>query len=149
MKALTLWQPWASLVRPDTKTIESRSWATLYRGPLLIHAAVRWDNLIRAEVARARRHLHGLGLPPLPDDLPTGAVVAIAILADCWAMDQAPDPVNEIFGCYGPDRFGWILEDIRVLPRPIPWSGSQGLWSVPLELEARVRVTLAGEAVAS
>lgn len=41
MKAITLWQPWASLVAIGAKTIETRSWATKYRGPLAIHAAAR------------------------------------------------------------------------------------------------------------
>lgn len=41
MRALTLWQPWASLVALGVKAIETRSWGTAYRGPLLIHAAVR------------------------------------------------------------------------------------------------------------
>lgn len=39
MKALTLHQPWASLVAVGVKTIETRSWSTGYRGPLAIHAA--------------------------------------------------------------------------------------------------------------
>ena len=41
MKALTLWQPWASLIAVGAKTIETRSWSTKYRGPLAIHAAKR------------------------------------------------------------------------------------------------------------
>lgn len=41
MKALTLWQPWASLIAVGAKTIETRGWATNYRGPLAIHAAKR------------------------------------------------------------------------------------------------------------
>lgn len=39
MRALTLHQPWASLVAVGVKTIETRGWSTTYRGPLLIHAA--------------------------------------------------------------------------------------------------------------
>lgn len=38
MKALTIRQPWASLVAVGAKTIETRGFATSYRGPLLIHA---------------------------------------------------------------------------------------------------------------
>ena len=38
MKALTVIQPWASAIAVGTKRIETRSWATKYRGPLLIHA---------------------------------------------------------------------------------------------------------------
>lgn len=39
MKALTLTQPWATLVAIGAKRIETRSWSTTYRGPLAIHAA--------------------------------------------------------------------------------------------------------------
>lgn len=39
MKVLTLTQPWATLVAIGAKQIETRSWATSYRGPLAIHAA--------------------------------------------------------------------------------------------------------------
>ena len=41
MKALTLYQPWASLVALGVKTIETRSWSTPYRGPLAIHAGAK------------------------------------------------------------------------------------------------------------
>ena len=41
MKVLSLWQPWASLVAFGRKRIETRSWSTSYRGPLMIHAAKR------------------------------------------------------------------------------------------------------------
>lgn len=39
MKAITLTQPWATLVAIGAKKIETRSWATGYRGRLAIHAA--------------------------------------------------------------------------------------------------------------
>ena len=42
MKALTIRQPWASLIAAGVKTIETRSWSTRYRGPLAIHAGLAW-----------------------------------------------------------------------------------------------------------
>ncbi len=39
MKAITIWQPWASLLACGAKQYETRSWATSYRGPIAIHAA--------------------------------------------------------------------------------------------------------------
>ncbi len=39
MKALTLHQPWASLIAWGDKEIETRSWSTNYRGPIAIHSA--------------------------------------------------------------------------------------------------------------
>jgi activating signal cointegrator 1 len=107
MKALTLTQPWASLVALGKKRIETRSWETLYRGPLLIHAGkglgpvggmhglvelvrqdVFWDALIplRPSVFNAE----GLAKRALP----FGAIVAVCDLVDCvltwpsWASDE-------------------------------------------------------------
>lgn len=39
MKAITIWQPWATLLPLGIKQFETRSWATSYRGPIAIHAA--------------------------------------------------------------------------------------------------------------
>ena len=99
MKALTIRQPWASLIAAGVKTIETRSWRTSYRGPLAIHAG-------KAKLARDE---DGCGVPvghdwqPVeswdgswslehfaqgehcaPDDIPIsfGAVVATCTLAD-------------------------------------------------------------------
>lgn len=47
LKALSLWQPWASLVAAGVKSIETRSWSTSYRGPLGIHAARRRPETMR------------------------------------------------------------------------------------------------------
>lgn len=139
MKALSVWQPWASLIRPDTKTIESRDWTTRYRGELLIHASKRWTEAERLAANRAARALERFGLPPLPDPLPLGCVVALTVLTDSRAMREAPDPINAEFGHYGEGRAGWTLEDIRVLHEPVPWRGAQGLWNVSAELERLVR----------
>ena len=37
MRALSLWQPWASLIADERKKIETRHWPMHYRGPLAIH----------------------------------------------------------------------------------------------------------------
>lgn len=44
MWALTLRQPWASLVAIGVKQVETRSWTTAYRGPLAIHSSKRLSN---------------------------------------------------------------------------------------------------------
>jgi len=38
MRALTIHQPWASLIAAGLKTIETRAWATKHRGQIVIHA---------------------------------------------------------------------------------------------------------------
>lgn len=94
MRALTLWQPWATLVALGVKTIETRSWGTSYRGPLLIHAARRlptvgefvgdWCVVYggRAEVFAPRvETIDGRTAP-----LPLGAVVGVVDLAGVVPM---------------------------------------------------------------
>lgn len=40
---ISVWQPWAELIIAGIKPVENRTWFTNYKGPLLIHAALRWD----------------------------------------------------------------------------------------------------------
>ena len=54
VKAITIWQPWASLVAVGAKTMETRSWPTKYRGPIAIHAAQRPFNTDIMSVAYAK-----------------------------------------------------------------------------------------------
>lgn len=54
-KALTLHQPWASLIALGVKTIETRSWSTKYRGPLAIHAGKRGLRLGGVHVPTLKR----------------------------------------------------------------------------------------------
>lgn len=49
VKAITLHQPWASFVALGVKAVETRSWATGYRGPLAIHAAARRPDVTMLE----------------------------------------------------------------------------------------------------
>lgn len=90
MKALTLWQPWASLVAVGAKTIETRSWRTSYRGRLAIHAA-------KAASVEAGAFLlsHECWSALWPDrralDAPhlvRGAVIATCELVDCVPTDR-------------------------------------------------------------
>ena len=90
MKALTLWQPWASLVALCVKTTETRSWATKYRGEIGIHAALKLPPVHElGDWAITYGRLTGWFMES-PDgefhDLHFGAVVATATLVDCVPM---------------------------------------------------------------
>ena len=122
MKALTLTQPWAWLICAGRKHYETRSWRTHYRGTLAIHAAATLKPAARI-YARERR----IDLAALP----LGAVVATAQLVDCIATDEVRRRLSareRDAGDYGLGRWAWELDDIHVLPVPIPARGSLGLW---------------------
>lgn len=88
MKALTIRQPWASLIALGVKTIETRSWKTDYRGPLAIHAGaahVHHGNFFM--LARRAKTAGQLTFDQEQTiryaEVPFGAVVATANLVDC------------------------------------------------------------------
>lgn len=149
MKAISILQPWASLIAIGAKKIETRSWPTKYRGPLAIHSSkIPW----RFNGKDKTERLIGLtlwesGLYHEPQDLPYGAVIATCNLVDVRYMLQGklfryengavivggeipmPGEPEISFGDYTPGRYAWILEDVRQLPEPIPARGQQGLWN--------------------
>lgn len=87
MKALTLHQPWASLIAVGLKTIETRSWSTKYRGPLAIHAGKRNMDM---EGLKLWWHNQDALAPQMDaaswQTLPFGKVVATCQLTDVVAM---------------------------------------------------------------
>ncbi len=124
MKALTLWQPWATLVALGAKRIETRDWRTRYRGPLAIHAAKRkMDFLPIGVFARA------LG----QNDIPLGCVVATCDLVDCVRI--TPKLIKTIssqeymFGLFSLGRFALMLDNVVMVEPPIPARGSRRLWN--------------------
>ena len=139
MKALSLWQPWATLMAIGAKRIETRGWSTKYRGPLAIQAAKRF--------AQDERHLcmeepfwsalTAAGLTKL-SDLPLGALVCVVDLVDVVPTgptlfsDAIRIPPLELpFGNYAPGRFAWKTENLRRFKEPILWKGRQQLFDVP------------------
>lgn len=97
MKALTLYQPWASLLGLKEKQFETRSWATKYRGPIAIHAAQREPHLAAFPPTNvAVRSVKVLGLPfeirtvEALCSLPRGCIIAIAELVNVWHIVEHP-----------------------------------------------------------
>ena len=160
MKCISLWQPWATAIALGSKRIETRSWATAYRGPLLIHAAKRLnkDELICLHACwNWIGAMHPLwdwsNASPIWECLPFGAIVARCILADCKStgrfyqeqLDKRRFPEHKEkadlyawterqMGDFSLGRFGWVLEDVEAFETPIPFRGRQQLFDVPEEL---------------
>jgi len=141
MKALTICQPYASLIvgwqgmdPRYQKRVENRTWHTAYRGPLLIHAGKNrkwlktWDG-------------------PVPEDMPFGALLGIVSLTDCIWLDRSCFPVR--FDPPLSSDLSWlrthmhtegplclVLANTRRFATPIPYTGQRGLFDVPDEMIA-------------
>lgn len=144
MKAITLHQPWATLVAIGAKRIETRSWRTGYRGPLAIHAGKHWsgqqDDLCWDEPFRGALW-NGLDienegwLGSWEKHLPMGCIVAVAELLGCVdGAELGPGLVREdrmeelAFGDIRPGRWCWVLGPAFPVAEPVPVRGQPGLW---------------------
>lgn len=138
MKAITIMQPWATLITIGEKKFETRGWRTHYRGLIAIHAGKKIDEAACREDS-IRKVLVEYGYTI--DNLPTGSILAIATLNRCLqSVDTWTDgyelenreliysPEYE-FGDFTPGRYAWELADVNSLPEPIPAKGQQGLWN--------------------
>lgn len=157
MKALTIWQPWASLIACGAKKYETRGWPTKYRGPIAIHAAMKdpckLPLIDKPELEKYTLQEIEAGRCPEWCDMPTGAIIATADLVDVWHIvydhgtnvDKAkhihishapyfgdyfvPTEQEMALGDWTPGRYAWELQNVRILPEPIPAKGKQGLWN--------------------
>ncbi len=126
VKALTLTQPWATLVLIGAKRIETRSGDTTHRGDLYIHAAsglagmtkADFTDLCRAEpccsVLAAAGYTH-------PAMLPRGSALGSVTLIRCERFtpeNTAPLSDQErAFGNFESGRYGWFLTPTPLLCR--------------------------------
>lgn len=123
VSAITLWQPWASLVAIGRKTIETRTHDRFrcLKGRLLaIHAGATWD-------AAGAESLKRFGIEAKRDECPVGAVLA---LAGVWKADWlSGTSYQDHSACIDTGgRFGLWLTVYHVFDPPVPAKGHQGIW---------------------
>lgn len=106
MKAISVRQPWASLIVQDIKPIENRTWKTNYRGRVLVHAPLKVE-----DVAFSLEQLDMIGGAQFPYPLPVSAIIGSVEIVDCikdsksiWAMK---------------DHWHWVLANPIKFKEPI------------------------------
>lgn len=151
MKAICLCQPWASLMALGSKSIETRSWASRYRGPLLICASKTkrvWeieDMLVLPQFQRGLVSLkRNLSVSPVEvNDLPFGVALAVVHVIDVHRteyvakqMGKAAHWEDELaFGDYTPGRFAWVTGFLKRILNPFPVRGRLHLFDVPIPVD--------------
>jgi hypothetical protein len=124
--ALSIRQPWASLILLAGKDIENRTWETRVRGAILIHAAKGMTKKEYIE-ARAFASFATCILDPVRLDvlelahLPRGGIIGSVNLVDCVYQSDSP-------WFQGP--YGFALRDPKPLPF-VPVKGQLGFFDVP------------------
>ena len=123
MKALTIKQPWASLIIEGYKKYEFRSWKTNYRGKILIHAGLSLEKDMEERFSEYNL------------EYKLGYIIGEADLVDCILVDEELNKklreINPLV--YGRsnhvETYGWKLENIKKYDNPIPRKGKLGLWN--------------------
>lgn len=125
MKGISIRQPWPwailHLPSADRKDVENRTWATKYRGPLVIHAGKQYDHEGHEFIRRE------MGLM-IPKDLPCGGIVGKVEMRDCVTNHTSRwffGPCGWLFGSPVPLRF-------------YPYPGKLGFMEIPDELVAKL-----------
>jgi hypothetical protein len=132
MKVITVRQPWAHAIIHGGKDVENRSWGTLHRGPVAIHAGMAVDSSPKA-----------LQVPSPPMTLiPRGAIIGVVDLVDV-VTDSTSKWVDLEAG-----EFQWVLENPRSI-EPITHTGALGLRTLPEDVEMSILFALLGGKAAS
>lgn len=149
MKAISLWQPWASAIALGLKKVETRSRMTRCFGELAICAAKKnsADLEMQLEILRSSNLEVAKGFKNLEFfELPFGSVVAVGYLHCVMSIeliDRSKLSEHEIMlGDYSEGRYGWMFRDVRPLRKPVPVIGRQFLFDLPADVEAKVKAQL-------
>ena len=140
MKAITIKQPWATLIAVGEKKFETRSWKTAHRGQLAIHAGKSIDKDAYEEFEDVLKR-HGYNSIK---DLPTGVVLATVDLIECHQVIEDKFPImyqaktdkgatihktEYLYGDFSKGRYGWELMNVQVFDTPVVAKGQLSLWN--------------------
>lgn len=115
-RVLSVWQPFAWAIASGRKKVDNRKWRTAYRGVVYIHAGRTFSRAGAEWLAQTFR-------TKVPEDLPRGAVVAVADLTDVVTRKNA-----KRFGRWFTGPYGLVLANVRSLRSPVKTLGKLGLY---------------------
>ena len=141
MQALTIREPWTSLLVKGKKQFETRGWYRNYQGLLAIHSG---KQSVKIED-------YPLGLSEILDELGVSQndlnnnkqkIIAIATLKEIHLMTDKlineQSKLERLTGFWEPGFYAWELIDIKTLSEPIAARGMPGLWEVPDEIQQQI-----------
>ena len=124
MKAITIKEPYATLIKEGLKEYEFRTWKTNYRGEILIHAG-------KSSNKEALDRFKYLNL-----DYSNGKIIAKAKLTDCILVDdnfrkkylkKDKNVYHNLLKNDGKKLYAFKIENVEVI-KPIKINGKLSLW---------------------
>ena len=136
MKALSIKQPWASLIMSGLKDVENRSWKIngtpcrilIHSGGSIDKPALNYLEYGFSELGAEYINAVKMGLVPEIKDLPRRSILGYATITKCesgypsiWSSEES-------------EQIQWVIDDVYEFDVPIPdVKGQLGLFSYPLD----------------
>jgi len=153
VKALSLWQPWASLIPAGIKLHETRSWpapATIIGQRIAICSAKTdkgWGllELPQRDLLARRFDMDtpfGKTREELADQFPLGVVVCTAVVVHSWSttLIATADEDDRAAGDWRDGRWAWGLAHVRPVRHRVPVKGAQGIFTLQDDVVDRLRI---------
>ena len=151
MKALTVYQPYASAIVSGLKHYETRTRRTTIRGRVAVHAGLKLikNHALYKQFFETSNGFGGYSLKDIETGKPRfsgstldymergisrtyGAVIGTVEIVDCLPVEAVRDKLDvldRLLGDYRPGRFAWVLANPVEFNTPIPARGRQGWWN--------------------
>jgi hypothetical protein len=147
MRAISLHQPYASLMQVGAKKNETRNRPTNIRGDVAICATKKWDG--SAFPYECALKAHSALRDFIGKDLPHGFVLCVVEFYDCMPVEVAirrglagAGDKEIFFGDYSDGRYAWLTRNCRRLKTPVPVKGRQGFFFLSTGVESEVKAQL-------
>lgn len=133
---VSVWAPWADLIATGPKTIETRTWATRWRGPIVILCTKTKNKDTKAAMELYQSDAWEGGPLLDADYVPSyGKVLALATLSEVRPMMEADKPAALYADHWSIEywhskskrwqtKFSWVLEDVMSV-EPFDMNGKQ------------------------
>ena len=146
LRAISVRQPWASLLLTGVKRFECRSWRVKQPGVLLVHASGSKAAGIRG--LRQERAFHAALLyAKLTDeaDWPFSAIIGAVEIARFWEPGLRPRALSarDAYLADAPDSYLWEVSRRWPFVKPVSCKGKLGLWQPDATIYKAVRTQLA------
>lgn len=144
MKALSIKQPWASLIAHGIKNIENRTWKTKFRGRIYIHASAKdagaLYELLNEKQIEAMNN-HWTAAPPYPNR-PISAIIGEVDIIDCvinhpsiWAEYTSGYEDKGVFIPNQKPNYNWVLSNPVLYDKPIlNVKGKLSFWEPDIDI---------------
>lgn len=148
LPVITLYQPWATWIMREWKTIETRThnrFASLIHRTVLIHAGQRTDD---SDLTVKNPYLTKEQILHEPDEVINGAILGSVYVDACgWLCGDNYENKSALIETT--NRYGLFLKDAKRFDEPLYVKGEMGIWYYDLDAKQKVKkpVTNAGQEI--